>query len=390
MMRIRENDKINVTFSAEKPSLCVKELRRLAGMVVSFSKARLKRQLVVMFHIILWTLPTTFAIDKCCTRAMFSYPSGDAIPPECSVDTIKCTESVITMENPASTSTAVRSFLSRATKTGAIIVHGNADPPLIISNLKEISHEGPGPALFLKNPKLVAGNCFNQLQKISVKDISTYCEKRDLLRLEGVTAEVRNILETVANQTLLECEKLTTTAVVDTTTTTIISSSVTSNNTLGLPHACVHNVSSAASASASAQNKDEEKECPSYTGLLYAGTIAIALLLITSAVAITVATRLYFFRKDEDAALAVYISHVTQLMNMMIFLQSGKDNSMLHGYMLDGLHKKSAPLKAITDKYHAQANVRKHKFQKNQPLDPKNGSPLEGNITLDPRIPAFG
>ncbi|CAD6197226.1 unnamed protein product [Caenorhabditis auriculariae] len=54
----------------------------------------------------------------------------------------------------------------------------------------------------------------------------------------------------------------------------------------------------------------------------------------------------------------------------MIYLQSGCDSAMLNGFMLDGLHKKSAQLAKLADKYHDQAAVRKTKFKEGQPLDP--------------------
>ncbi|CAD6196052.1 unnamed protein product [Caenorhabditis auriculariae] len=344
------------------------------------SKPRLKRQLVFAFGILFCTLSTVTSQVKCCKRPISAYPSGDAIPPEC--ENLDCTEGSITMEKPSGKK--VVSFLGKTERTGAISILDNKLKAIMIPDLIEIVHNGPGPAVHLREPNLDDKFSFKKLQKITVDNPYIFCKNWDLIRLENnVTEEIRLRLEKVANETLAVCNTVTTpaptAAPLNTTTTLTISSlSTTSNDTAGVPQQCAQSVASAAAA-ASASAK--EKECPSKNGLLIGAVIVIVVLLVLLGILVYMYIRLYFFRKDEDAAFAAYVSYVAQLMNSMIFFQSGRDHAMLHGTMMDGLYKKHSPLEDLSWMFHKQAIKRKKKFEEKQPLHPIDDFSLYTGIT---------
>ncbi|CAD6185722.1 unnamed protein product [Caenorhabditis auriculariae] len=348
-------------------AFCVSNLPRLAAM--GSSKARLKRQLVYVFGILFCAISRATVEGACCKRAMIAYSSGEAIPPECQDNSVTCTEEPTFLENPSSLR-ILDSFLKRATRTGSITILDNKNVEILISNLEEIVHNGQGPAIHLRNPQLT-GKAFVKLNKITVPNPHMFCKKWDLLRLENnVTAEVRNRLETVANKTLAVCNTMTTptptSATVKTTASTNISLPSTSNDTAVNPSQCAQSV-----ASAVASASQREKDCPSNKGLLIGGIVLVVVLLILLAISTFVAIRLYFFRKDEDADFAVYVSYITQLTNSMILLQSGRDGAMLNGYIFDGLQVKCSELAYLVKCYHTQATDRKKKFEVGKPLDPK-------------------
>ncbi|CAD6200223.1 unnamed protein product [Caenorhabditis auriculariae] len=348
-------------------AFCVSNLPRLAAM--GSSKARLKRQLVYVFGILFCAISRATVEGACCKRAMIAYSSGEAIPPECQDNSVTCTEESIFLENPSSFR-ILDSFLKSATRTGSITILDNEKIDIVISNVEEIVHNGQGPAVHLRNPALV-GRSFVKLKKITVPNPHMFCQSWDLLRLENnITAEVRNRLEKVANETLAVCNTMTTptptSATVETTASTNISLPTTSNDTAVIPSQCAQSV-----ASAVASASQREKDCPSNKGLLIGGIVLVVVLLILLAISTFVAIRLYFFRKDEDADFAVYVSYITQLTNSMILLQSGRDGAMLNGYIFDGLQVKCAEMAYLVKCYHTQATDRKKKFEVGKPLDPK-------------------
>ncbi|CAD6196051.1 unnamed protein product [Caenorhabditis auriculariae] len=322
------------------------------------SKPRLKRQLVFAFGILFCTLSTVTSQVKCCKRAAWAYPTGDAVPPECDFSRSKCTEGSITMEQPSSSS-EMPTFLGNALRTGPISILDNTKVGIMIQHLIEIVHNGT-----VDNPYI-------------------FCKNWDLIRLENnVTEEIKLRLEKVANKTLAVCNTVTTpaptAAPLNTTTTLTISSlSTTSNDTAGVPQQCAQSVASAAAA-ASASAK--EKECPSKNGLLIGAVIVIVVLLVLLGISMYISIRLYFFRKDEDAAFAAYVSYVAQLMNSMVFFQSGRDVAMVHAVMMDGLRKKQAKLQSLTTEFHNRAIERNKKFEERQPLDPIKNFSLKRTI----------
>ncbi|CAD6199116.1 unnamed protein product [Caenorhabditis auriculariae] len=332
------------------------------------SKPRLKRQLTFAFGILFCTLSKVTSEGACCKRCISAYPSGEAVPPGCEI--MDCTDESITIEKP--NGRKVSSFLAKASRTGAISILDNTRIEISISALTEIVHNGPGPAIHLRNPNLI-GSSFFSLEKITVDNPYKFCKNWDLIRLENnVTTEVRNWLEKVANETLAVCNTVTTpapTAVPSNTRTTSTISSLftTSDDTAGVPPHCAQSVASAAAA-ASASAK--EKECPSKNGPLIGAVIVIVVLLVLLGILVYMYIRLYFFRKNEDAAFAAYVSYIAQLINSMIFFQSGRDSAMLHGVMMDGLQKKKVPLQMLSTKFHDRAIGRKKKFEEKQPLDP--------------------
>ncbi|CAD6197771.1 unnamed protein product [Caenorhabditis auriculariae] len=349
---------------------------------MAWNKARLKRQLVVVCGILFCALSTASAQYKCCPGSMWSYPSGDAVPPGCDDSKVSCTEGSVHVEQPSTESTIVPNFLSRATKTGAIIIIDNAGVTLRMRKLKKIVHKGLGPAVHLKNSKLVDDESFNSLEIIEVDDPYVYCKNRDLLLFEGnVSKEVRNLLEKVANKTLENC---TTTAAPTTVPTTqptteltsepVITTTTTFNTTIGIvanSQQCGQN--SSAAASARAQANADRKDCPSYcsTGMLITAIIIIVVLLILLAISTFAALRLFFFRKNEDAEIANHLSYVTQIFNLMMYIQSGRDKAMLNSSMMDGLSAKRSTLLQEVTEVHYLALRRKIKFEQNKPLDPK-------------------
>ncbi|CAD6192994.1 unnamed protein product [Caenorhabditis auriculariae] len=345
----------------------VVDLRQLVAMV--WNKARLKRQLFVICGILLCALSTASAQDVCCPGSMWSYPSGDAVPPGCDGSTVKCTEGSVHVEQPA-------------TKTGAIIIIDNAGVPLQTSFLKAIVHKGIGPAVHLKNARLFDGFCFNNLERIEVDNPYVYCENRDLLRFEGnVSKEVRNLLEKVANKTLDIC---TTTAAPTTVPTTeptteltsepVITTTTTFNTTIGIVADSRCGQNSSAAASARAQANADRKDCPSYCskGMLITAIIIIVVLLILLAISTFAALKLFFFRKNEDAEIANHLSYATQIFNLMIYIQSGRDKAMLNSIMMDRLSAKRSKLLQEVADVHYLALKRKIKFEENKPLDPKS------------------
>ncbi|CAD6192988.1 unnamed protein product [Caenorhabditis auriculariae] len=361
------------------PEKAVVDLRQLAAMV--WNKARLKRQLVVICGILFCALSTASAQDACCPGSMWSYPSGDAVPPGCEDSKVTCTEGSVHVEQPSKKSTIVSSFLMRATKTGAIIILDTGGVSLKMSNLKEIVHKGIGPAVHLRNSKLVDDESFNSLERIEVDDPYVYCKNRDLLRFEGnVSKKVRELLEKVANKTLDIC---TTTAAPTTVPTTeptteltsepVITTTKTFNTTIGIVADSRCGQNSSAAASARAQANADRKDCPSYcsTGMLITAIIIIVVLLILLAISTFAALRLFFFRKNEDAEIANFLSYATQIFNLMIYIQSGRDKAMLNSVMMDRLAGKRGNLLRDVTNIHYLAISRKNKFEQNMPLDPK-------------------
>ncbi|CAD6194211.1 unnamed protein product [Caenorhabditis auriculariae] len=343
--------------------------------------ARLKSWIFYIFGI-LWTLSSFSAADECCKRSMWAYSSGDAMPPECI--TLFCTDSVIHIEGSDDTKQTVVKFLNTAKKTGPIAILDNT---VVVSAavVKEIVVNGPGPAIYLRNSSLHEPTAFIKLDKISVDNHLRYCEKYDLLRLEGpIGKDLRERLETVANRTLADCKKVTTAA--PTAAPTI--PTATSNGTPVVPPQCVRSVSAAlAVASAKAQAKAEEKHCQCSSEMMIGGIIAIAILLILLCVATSCAVKLFFFRKNEDLALAEQLSYAAQLLNSTIFMESGRDKAMLNGYMADGLILKRTDLLRLVKNSHDMAAIRKKKFEANQPLDPKTDlGDKKGKFWIQPLI----
>ncbi|CAD6197190.1 unnamed protein product [Caenorhabditis auriculariae] len=178
---------------------------------------------IISFLLSLSCLFQVSAIEGCCKRTMLSYPSGAAIPPEC--EKLRCTEAPILIENPKPSFDEIAMFLAPATKISTLTVIDN-EFFIFIHSLENLVHKGPGPAISFRNAKMHE-SCFKKLQKITVDDIRPYCKGEKLIVVEGKIDEtVRQRLETVANQTLADCAKLTTLAP-STTTEAINTTTVT-------------------------------------------------------------------------------------------------------------------------------------------------------------------
>ncbi|CAD6197228.1 unnamed protein product [Caenorhabditis auriculariae] len=270
------------------------------------TKVRQKRQIFYISMTLFCTLSSVLAEEVCCTKSAWAYPTGEAVPPECDKNGVTCTEGLIHVEKPLKSSKSIAGLLGRVKKSGPITILDNTDLVISIDMLEEIVHNGPGPAVHLRDPKLADGTCFTSLKRIIVDEPLRYCKKRDLLLFEGnVTPEVKDLLEKAANETLSGCESLTTPIPTSATlnwTTTIRSLPTTSNGIAVVPPLCVQS-----SAAASAH---EKLKCPSKNGILAAGIIVIVILLVLLGISMSVSIKLYFFRKQEDAAFAAFGNYI--------------------------------------------------------------------------------
>ncbi|CAD6192631.1 unnamed protein product [Caenorhabditis auriculariae] len=208
-----------------------------------------------------------FSAEDCCKRPMYAYKNGDARPPECPPDNVKCTEAPIYADE-ASSGKLVFNFMASMEKSSTITMIGNTTSYNVV-NLVEIVHKGPGPALTLMNVKL-ADESFAKLNTIKVDDISIYCDgTTDLIKIEGsIPQDILDQLHKVKNETLAACKSLTTTP----------------PSVLG--------------AAQGSQNIDAEKDTP-----LYIACGVIVVLLIVSIVSTIIALKLYFcHKKDRPSA----------------------------------------------------------------------------------------
>ncbi|CAD6196692.1 unnamed protein product [Caenorhabditis auriculariae] len=147
------------------------------------------------------------AQDQCCKKMILSYPSGDAIPPECSKN-VKCTEAPVMIEDTDSQATAVGNFLSSATKIGTLSVINNKDKMMALSQVTALIHKGPGPAVFLDNAKL-EDNSFKKLKTLTVENLQPYCNGAKLIDIQGpLDATVKKRLDKILNETLAPCKSL--------------------------------------------------------------------------------------------------------------------------------------------------------------------------------------
>ncbi|CAD6196219.1 unnamed protein product [Caenorhabditis auriculariae] len=323
---------------------------------MALPKACLKRQLFYLF-VLIWATVTVRSEDTgCCKRNMYAYHSGDAMPEECESSSVSCTEGAVFVEHANVKSQMVTGFLSRARKTGAITLINIKHLLFSIANLEEIVHHGPGPALHLNN---------------SV-DPLRYCKDRNLIILEGnMDKDLRIKLEALSKKTLAVCDTLTTAAptAAPTNTTTARAGPNTMKVPAGVPQNCPPSVAAAASATAQDENKDNE--CPNYTHFLIGGVTIVAALLIIVLVETVMIIKMYFFRQHQDTKIAGLASYAAQMINSIMYVQTGIDKAMLHSIMMDANYLQRAIVKRNVEDFHEVCRIRMEKFEKSLSLDPK-------------------
>ncbi|CAD6195174.1 unnamed protein product [Caenorhabditis auriculariae] len=176
--------------------------RRTRGSFEALSMDRQMKNFLFFFALLIFKYRAALAAGPCCDRPIFIYPSGIGIPPGC-MDS-KCSKSSIHIESSEIANVKALNFLRDITKTGTLSVF-DAPKDLSFKGLREIVHNGPGPALHIKDVHLDTDS-FAKLKKITVDDPLRYCEKRDLVIIGDIDAVVKERLEKVANKALSVCD----------------------------------------------------------------------------------------------------------------------------------------------------------------------------------------
>ncbi|CAD6196223.1 unnamed protein product [Caenorhabditis auriculariae] len=312
-----------------------------------------KKRICILVVILSCCSAVVSAGDDCCKRSMWAYPSGNAIPPECEL--LNCTEGSIHIENPNPSHPLVLDFLSRATKTGSITIINGPYFGINNTNLEEIVHNGPGPAIHLKDSGLDAMTAFPNLSRITVKDPLRYCENWDLLVLDEPNDQGSwDWLVTIANETLKVCNN-------PTTTTAAFSS--TSQKPVAFEPA-----SNATKLDEKAEKRP--KSCVD-SKILIALVVAMVVLLLAFLLVFSFALVLFISRRRQNAKIASQLSYATQIMNLMINVQAGRDRIILETVNSDAVQVIAQKLVRKVGSWQTMTSTRLSKIKADQPLDPQ-------------------
>ncbi|CAD6189797.1 unnamed protein product [Caenorhabditis auriculariae] len=172
----------------------------------SFWMAELTLLLVALFNVLSPALaqnqPST---QVCCKTPMARFSFGERVDQACTHP--QCTEGAIILidSNPSNTGSDVRVNTLKQTSSLKIV---NDATGLDFSNVEEINHKWPGPAVHLENANLNAKS-FEKLAKINVDDVSKYCASRELVVVIGrVDDAIKKRLEEVAEKALAPCKQI--------------------------------------------------------------------------------------------------------------------------------------------------------------------------------------
>ncbi|CAD6197054.1 unnamed protein product [Caenorhabditis auriculariae] len=265
------------------------------------------------------------AVDICCKRAVLSYATGTAIPPECGKS--KCFEASIHIEKPGTESAPLLGFFPLTTKTSTLTIIGNKDAgSIMFASLVEVVHKGPGPAIYLDDADL-HDSSFSSFQKITVDEIEPYCLKSDLVVVKGSSKAIwRERLESVANKTLLKCSTLTSTVAA---TTTALTTTTTKKATTTVGNRNDNNAKAGAAV-------DEDKICPTNYILIVVAVVALLIMIVGLVIVYIWASRLAALRKEQEkrvqvaeTSLASISSYATQLICTIIAMEVEQDQKII-------------------------------------------------------------
>ncbi|CAD6196346.1 unnamed protein product [Caenorhabditis auriculariae] len=274
--------------------------------------SRIKNYVFVLL-MLMWTCESAVAGGNCCERPIWSYPSGDAVPPECV--NLECSVASVYLEGTSPSKTEAGDFLRKAKTIGTLSII-RAKKTFDILFLEQVIHKGNGPAIYLENAKLT-DTSFTNLHNIVIDDVSPFCKNRDLIVINGTLDQtVRDHLVALQDKMLKNCATLTTTA----TGNSVLTSTPSVNATKQKPSS----VSPQTCAAQAVCPKAEAKACPSNYTLIITGIVILAILVLALVVVLIFASRMASAKKNHDLILAAMGSYATQVLNSFVLLESKK------------------------------------------------------------------
>ncbi|CAD6196348.1 unnamed protein product [Caenorhabditis auriculariae] len=307
--------------------------------------SRIKNYVFVLL-MLMWTCESAVAGGNCCERPIWSYASGDAVPPECK--TLRC-------------SVAGRAFPGKGQEDRDSL-YCQSEEKFRHEFLEQVIHKGNGPAIYLENAK-ITDTSFTKLNSIVIKDVSPFCKNRDLIVINGTLDQtVRDRLVALQDKMLKNCATLTTTA----TGNSVLTSTPSVNATKQKPSS----VSPQTCAAQAVCPKAEAKACPSNYTLVITGIVILAILVLALVVVLIFASRMASAKKNHDLILAAMGSYATQVLNSFVLLESKRDTRILEAISMDADPNEVIPLAREVKAWEIICSTRTAKFEKNQLLDP--------------------